>query len=67
MRYPIYIFKVGTYHINFLSRPMTEEEMLREMPLVKYCVILSLALLALSAWLLMSLRSMLVQWLWQEA
>ena len=46
--YPIYVVKVGIYRINFLSRPLTEEEMHREMPRLKRSVILFFVLLALS-------------------
>ncbi|KIW29071.1 uncharacterized protein PV07_04914 [Cladophialophora immunda] len=43
VRYPIFEVKLGVYRINYLSKPMTEEEMRRSMPLLKlgvslYCL-----------------------------
>ncbi|KIX99367.1 uncharacterized protein Z520_04943 [Fonsecaea multimorphosa CBS 102226] len=60
LRYPIFEVKLGTYRINYLSKPMGQEEMRRTMTLLKFCVFLYyLGLAGLVVYLSLLLQSLL--------
>ncbi len=63
VRYPIYEFRLGEYRLNFLSEPLTVEEMEREMPILQFRVMLFFALIVIVTVLVLALRSMLLKWL----